>query len=250
MPQGSCAKLRACNHFLEEYNTVVLTTGTALGQGVGLIGVNEGSIASTVDEPGGILAITTDTGDNDNHFLISGPFKPADGGMVMECRFKMPADVLTTTLCVSAGFSETMSRTTPVMPAEFDTATLTINGTGGMACVVFDTDGTVIDFRAVVADAGALLAGIDTNGTRLNMTITADKWYIVRVEVGPDGKARIYMGDADDSKSMKLVEQATAALPTTEVYTAFLGIENRSGAARILEVDYFMAESWVDWDKD
>lgn len=250
MPQGSYAKLRACNHFLEEISTVVLTGGTPLGGGVSLIGVNEGSMASTVDEPGGVLAITTDTGDNDNHALISGPFKPADGGMVMECRFKMPTDVLTTTLAVSAGFSETMARGTPVMPAEYATATLTLNGTGGMAVVVFDTDGTVIDFRSVIADAGAALAGTKCNGDALSATVTADDWYIVRVEVGPDGKARIYFGNADDAKNLVQVANNTAVLPPGEVYTAFLMIENRTAAARILEVDYFAAESWVDWDKD
>ena len=50
----------------------------------GLIGVNEGTIVATVDEPGGVVALTSDTADDDNIALFSAGFKPSDGGMVME----------------------------------------------------------------------------------------------------------------------------------------------------------------------
>ena len=89
---GSIGKIEICNDFLGIYDSVVwgvtnLVAGDGLG-GVGFASVNEGSFASTVDEPGGILAVTTDTGDNDNGALLLGKFKPADGVMVFETRFK------------------------------------------------------------------------------------------------------------------------------------------------------------------
>jgi hypothetical protein len=246
MPQGTYGKLKAFSHFLDQYSTVLLTGATPLGGGVSIIGVEEGSIASTLDEPGGLLAITTDTADNDNQFLVAGPFKPQDGGMVMEARFKLSV-VTTTTCAVFCGFSETLSQATPVMPAEYATATLAINGTGGMAGVVFDTDGTVIDFRSVIADAGAVLAGTKCAGDALGATVTADRFYIVRVEVSNDGYAKVYFGDADDNKKLMLVAQNTVPLDDDVCYFACLGIENRTGAARAFEVDMFGGESWVDW---
>lgn len=247
MAQGTYGKLRAFNHFLGPNDTVLLTGATPLGGEVALIGVNEGSIAAVTDEPGGILLITTDTADNDNQFMVAGPFQPDDGGMVMETRFKIPTDILTTTLCVAAGFSETMSLTTPVVPAEYNVATLTVNGTGGMALALFDTDGTVIDWRTVIADAGAVLAGTKCDGSVLGATITADRWYIVKVEVSVDGYAKVYFGDADDADKLVLVAENITVLDNDVPYWAFLAIENRSGNARALEVDYFVAEASVDW---
>lgn len=249
MAQGTLGKLRAFNDFLEQYSFTVGATANALGGGVSLIGVNEGSIASTIDEPGGVVAITTDTGDNDNQFLVSGPFKPCDGGCVMETRFKV-ADVTATNICVGAGFSETMVEATPVMPAEYATTTLTVNGTGGMAMVLLDSDGTAIDFRPVIADAGAVLAGTNCGGTALSATVAADDWYIVRVEVSTDGYASVYFGDAKDNTNLVLVARNTAPLDDDVCYFAFLGIENRAGGAEVLEVDYFLAEGWRDWSKD
>jgi hypothetical protein len=248
MAQGSYGKIKAFNDFTSDYGGITVNaTATDLGGGVALTGVNEGSVASTVDEPGGILAITTDTGDDDNQFLVAGPFKPQDGGCFMEARFKMPTNVLTTTLCVAAGFSETMVEATPVIPAEYATATLTINGSGGMAMMLFDTDGTTIDWRSVIADAGAALAGTHCAGTAAGATITADAFYIVRVEISPDGMAQVLFGDASSADELTVVAENTAALDNDVPYFAFVGIENRSGAARVLEVDYFDAEGWRDW---
>ena len=68
---------------------VPLAGGVNLGEGWALHGVNEGTVAATVDEPGGIIAITTDTGDNDNNFITAGTFTPATGTAVCEFRLKV-----------------------------------------------------------------------------------------------------------------------------------------------------------------
>ena len=246
MAQGTIGRLRAFNDFLAFDATAVNATSMQLGGGVGLIGVEEGSVVSTIDEPGGVIKITTDTADNNNHFLVSGPFQPDDGGMYMECRFKL-ADTGAADCAVSAGFSETMNEGTPALPAEYATTTLTLNGTGGMAVLLFDSDGTAVDWRPVIADAGAVLAGTNCGGTALGATITDDRWYIVRVEITPDGMATIYFGDADDAAKLELVSSNTVALDIDVPYTAFLAIENRAAAAEVLEVDYFLAEGSRDW---
>lgn len=233
------------------YNDVAWGTGTLVAPlpgGIGFTSVNEGSFASTVDEEGGILAITTDTGDNDNAALIAGPFKAANGPVWMEARYKYS----NTDCAVFAGFAETMALDTPVMPAEFATATMTYNGTGGMVGVQYDVDGTTGDFRAVMGDGGA--AKLDSgNGIRSNSTLTADRWFITRVVLNTDGSGEVWHADAghanaDGVPTLRLIKKFGAGLTPTDKVYAVLMIENRSAAARILEVDYFWGEGARDWN--
>src|SRR3990167_10333867 len=111
MGQGTFGRIRFENDFtappLTAANLVPLAGANNLGGGWSLIGVNEGSVTLTVDEPGGVIAITTDTGDNDNHFLVAGTYKPADGGMVMETRIKIVDSLATTRAAAWVGFTET-----------------------------------------------------------------------------------------------------------------------------------------------
>lgn len=269
MAQGSFGEIKAWNDFTAPPGGI--TTGVPdalynnLGGGVGLVGVNEGVLALTVDEPGGVLDITTDTGDNDNQALVAGAFQPSNGGMVMECRFKISDSVATTRAAVWVGFSETLALDTPVMPSERATATTTYNGTGGMLGVMFDSDSTILEFFAVAGDGGAAIATKDGRGTVGNangvqitgssgqlggLIATADRWYIARVEVDPDGKGRVYFGDANAAKELTLVAQNTTALGASDKFHATALIENRSGANERLEVDYFYAKGWRDWAPD
>ena len=80
MPSGGFTnEIRAYNDFTAipphtAADTVPLANGSLLGGGWSLHGVNEGLVVATVDEPGGVINITTDTGDNDNFaYLAAGP---------------------------------------------------------------------------------------------------------------------------------------------------------------------------------
>lgn len=246
---GSYGRIQVFSDFTGILNDVAWGTGTLvapLSNGIGFTSVNEGSFASTVDEPGGILAITTDTGDDDNAALIAGPFKAADGGMTMEARFKYS----NTDCAIFVGFAETMSLTTPVMPAEFATATMTYNP-GNMMGFNYDVDGTTDDFRAVAGDGSAAVAG-SGNGTRANATVTADRWLLARVHVNDDGSGECWLGDvghvdANSIPTLRLIKTFGTGLNASDLMFAVLMIENRSGAARVLEVDYFAAEGARDW---
>ena len=248
MPQSQFGRTRIFDDFLGPDNDLTWGSGTVKVGNFGFVSVNEGSFEWTVDEPGGIVAVTTDTGDNDNAALFAGTFQPSLGGCVMEARFKF-ANV---DCAIYAGFTETLALGTPVMPAEFATATMTYNGSGGMVGVNYDVDGTTDDFRSVFGDAGAISGGATAGGTRASETITANEWYIVRVEVDPDGTGRVYVGhDGGLSGGMDLVEEvSTAAVTNTDQQHAVLMIENRSGNARTLEVDYLYAEGGRDWSVD
>src|SRR3990167_35640 len=261
MGQGTFGRIRFENDFtappLTAADLVPLAAANNLGGGISLMGVNEGSITLTVDEPGGIIDITTDTGDNDNQALVAGVFDPADGGMWMETRIKIPDSVATTRAAVFVGFSETLALDTPVMPAETATTTTTYNGTGGMVGFVFDSDATTIDWRFVAGDAAAALATKDKNGTvgtalgiRANADITADRWWVFRVEIGTDGLARGYFADTGAEDKLELVGESTAALGTGDGFPAVVLIENRSGANERLEGDYMFGEGYRDWASD
>lgn len=245
MAQSEFGKLEVFEDFLGiDPDTTWAAGGFHIGN-VSVTSVNEGSIESTVDESGGVLAVTTDTADNDNFAMYTAPMVPASNGpLVMEARFKMDDVTLSS---VFVGFTETLAKDTPVMPAEFATATMTYNGTGSIVGFNFDADGTTDDFRAVFGDAGAVVAGADANGTRANCTITNDRWYIARVEIDPDGTGRCYIGDIATNANMRLVKSVTAAIPDTNVLFPVLMVENRSGAARTFEVDYFYAKGYRDW---
>lgn len=117
---GSRSRIYCEEDFMQFLTATMGTTALPVGgQGIMYVSVNEGSFATTVDEDGGVLKITTDTADNDNAALYFGPLKPSQGGVWMEARIKM-ADI--TTGAVYVGFTETLDATTPVMPAEFATA--------------------------------------------------------------------------------------------------------------------------------
>lgn len=246
--QGSLGRITAFADFTGIYDSVAwgatnLVSGDTWGTGWGFASVNEGSFASTVDEANGVLAITTDTGDNDNCVLIGPRMQPSiNAPLVIEARFKFNSATLGAVYC---GFTETLSLTTPVMPAEFATATMTYNGSGQMLGAQLDTDATTNDFRALGGDAGAVYSGWDTNGTRANETITADEWYIVRCELETGGTGRVLVGHKN--KSLDLIKEVDDN-PTTNLLYPILMFENRSGAARVFEVDYCFASGARDWE--
>ena len=267
MARGTFGEIKVFEDFLHfEDNIAATGAASAIVPGTGYISVgelgfvsdDEGELAWTIDEPGGILSITTDSGDDDNACLIAGRFQPGvdgvgGGGCEMEARFKHNTTG-TVQLAIYAGFSETMSFTAPVVPAEMLTATVTYNGTGGMMGAMIDPDATTDDWRAVAGDAAAGAGGSGTTGVRANEVITADEWYIVRTEIDQNGNGRVYVGHK--GPALDLI-QATDAVqgnswtgavvtPGDQQY-AVLICENRSAAVKIMEVDYMMARGWRDW---
>jgi hypothetical protein len=264
MPPGSFGRVKAWSDFptvpITAAALVPLAGGNNMGDW-GLIGVNEGSVTATVDEPGGIIAITTDTGDDDNHALVAMGWRPSAGGMECEFRLKIVDSVAVDRAAVFVGFTETLALDTPVMPAETDTTTTSYNGSGGMAGFVFDSAADVVRWRFVVGDGGSALATVGPTGTvggaigiDAEAGITADRWWVFRVEVTTAGIAVGYIGDdsgtSNANKTMREVGRATAVLGTSDTFHATALIENRSSANEIMEVDYAYANGWRDWASD
>jgi hypothetical protein len=259
MAQGSRGRINCWNDFTglpDAIAGVPDITGESLGA-FGLIGVNEGVLSSTVDEPGGILSITTDTADNDNHAVFAAGFKPSDGGMWMEARLKL-ANVSAVKSAAWIGFTETLVLATPVMPFETSVVTTTYNGAGGMVGFGFDSDATTLAWRFAAGDGGAALATKDRLGavgtaigvTANSIAVTADRWYLFRVEVKPDGKARGYFGGIGAADNLIFIGETTAALGVGDTFHACVMIENRDANLEIMEIDYIEADGGRDWRAD
>ena len=225
------------------------SSAAVLSPDIQAFGVGTETYAATVDESGGILALGTGATDNDNAVLRAGPFAPRDGAIITRARFKYS----NVDCAVFFGFTETLDTTTPVMPAEFATATMTYNGTGGLVGFNYDVDGTTDDFRAVIGDGGAAISD-SGNGVRATATLTADQWFEAEVVLYADGSAELWFGDASringaDETNLRLVKRFSTGtlLTTTDLFFACLMIEARSANARTLEVDYFNGEAGRDW---
>lgn len=253
---GSFGRIAFGSDFVGRYDSVVwgataLVSGDGLGDGLGFTSVNEGSFASTVDEAGGVLAITTDTADDDNGAILAGKFAPRDGLMWLEARVKALA---VDSVGIWVGFTETLDGTTPVMPSEFATATMTYNGTGGMIGACFDADGTTDDWRAVMGDGGAAISD-SANGIRATATVTNDRWDEIRVNLYPDGSGEVWVGNLAFQNSLgmnnlRLIKHFTTGtlLTTTDLFFATVLVENHNGGgAEILEIDYMFGEGGRDW---
>lgn len=216
---------------------------------IGFVSVNEGSFASLLTSTGGVLSVVTDTGDDDNAVLIAGKFAPVEGTLTMEARYKYSS----LTLAIFIGFSETMALDTPVMPAEFATATMTYNGTGGMVGIQYDVDGTTDDFRAVMADGGANTGGTaSANGVRANATLTVAQWMETRVILYPDGSAEVWHGDAsvvdgNNQPKLRLIKRYATGLDPANLFFATVMVENRSANTRTFDIDYMRGWASRNW---
>ncbi len=236
---GSFGRVRVFEDFLgSNVNEDPVVTFNNLSGSLGTIAVATCTAVNVVDEPGGIISITTGVTDDNNAAIYAGVFKAADGGCVMEARFKRPSSVLLN--AVFCGFSETLAVTTPVMPAEFGTATLDFVALGNVVGMLDDPDATTDDWRAVFGNDNAVISTTDANGTRAYEASVADEWDIVRVGVGADGDAYCYLNG-------RLIKKCADAVTTTDILHAVLMIEDRAGSGSVIEVDYFYAEGGRDW---
>lgn len=242
--QGSRSRVQWGSDFVGVYTDMVWGTGqlAATFDGLGFTSVNEGSFASIRTLPDGVLAVTTDTGDDDNAFFVGPPMKPANGEGWCEARFRTNSATLG---AIYMGYTSVLAIDTPIMPAEFATATMTYNASATQAGLNIDTDGTIVDARAVFANAGVVLSNADANGTRAYDTLAANEWMIARIEVRPNGSALVKFGHAGEQ--LRVVKEITSGLPTGTLLFPCLGFENRSAAARVFSVDYFFGGNDRDW---
>jgi len=245
MARGSFGRTRAFQDFLNTFEDVTwAATSVDLGEGWFMVSENQGTLNDVTDESGGVQQFLTAASDNDNVALLSGLYRPADGELNFESRFKVADDILNT--AIYAGFTETLALGTPIMPAEFTGTTMTYNGTGGMTGFNWDSDATDNDFRALMGDGGAAVAG-SSNGTRLDKGAwVVDEYAVLQVALGPSGSSICRAGITDNNE-LSIVDTFTAGLTNTDLVYAILMCETRTGAALEFEVDYVYASGGRNW---
>ena len=224
-------------------------------------------INHTVDEGGGVLSATGAGGAGDGLAIITAPFIPsAQGTIVVEARVKNSS---ATDFRFFLGWQETVSLTEPVNPYTLNATTLTSNAAGEVVGFYYDSQATTDDFRfmagansaastAARVRVGPMVAGLNSNATtlgalgiRCGATLTADRWFIARVEIDPNGTARGYFGDETMANSRGLSLIATlesGELSTTAVYYPICQVLAQTTGDPTPEVDYFGAVGNRDWD--
>ena len=240
MPQGSRGRIIVDQDFTGGFGDITWGAGEVdLGNGLGLVSVNEGTINTVADEANGVVEFLTDTGDNDNCALYAGQFSIDNGGAVIEARFKVADDL---GVGIFVGFTETLALDTPVLPAEFATATMTYNGTGGMVGAQYDLDGTTDGWRAVMGDGGAAISDSSNGILSSAAAPAADTYQLVRVEIFSSGGGLVTV----DEKVIKKFDTGTL-LTATDNFYGVLMVENRTAAARNVQVDYVYMNANRDW---
>lgn len=245
MARGSQGRIRNWQDFCGSFEDVTwATTSVDLGEGWFMVSVNEGTLNKVVDEGNGVLQFETDTGNADNVVLLSGPFRPADGPLHFEARFKVSDDLV---VAIMAGFQETIVMATPVLGLEFSGTTMDFIATGGEVGFSYDSDGTVDDFRACAGDGNVAVAGAG-DGTRLDKgTWAANEYALTKVTLGPDGSGHCFAALTNANELTRVASYAQA-LTTTDLFYAILACENRDATAHDFEVDYVGCESGRNWN--
>ena len=104
-----------------------------------------------------------------------------------------------------------------------------------------------------MGDGGAAISD-SSNGIRASATLTADRWFVAEVILNEDGSGECWFGHSGNVNSLNmpklsLVKRFSTGtlLTNTDVFHAICMHENRTSAARVLEVDYFAGEAGRDW---
>lgn len=268
--QSVFGKIRVFEDFLGIGATAAIADATAgtRHNDLGLVAISgQTDYDFTVDESGGVISFTGAGGAADGIAIVSAPMQPSSNGtIVMEARFKGAS---ATDLRVFVGWQETVSLAETVNPFTLSGTTLTANNGGEVVGFYTDTSATTDDFRFMSSSAGTAdtaaavkvgdavknLSGQATTtlgslGVRCGVTLTADSWYIARVEIDPDGTARGYFGHTTMGNKSGLSLVATLAagtLSTTALYFPHLHLAAASTGDPLLEVDYFGATGNRDW---
>lgn len=270
MSQGKQSQIHLFNDFMLRTDVAEVTIADAAANydfaapftifGAG----GEVGLLSTVDEPGGVMRLQTAGTDNTGFNIVTSPVRYTDGTIELEVRFKLDDQSLS---YVFIGFQETIDVDdyNGAPPVTYSGTTLTDNNTGQTVGIYFDADATTDDWRAILVKDGTTPSAVtadDNGGVRAQAHAGAatldDEWQLARILVYPDGAAEVWFGNEDNdgagsgpelvaefgrSGSLKDVKLDTDSPNMTPV----VALLERSGAARIMEIDYIDLMASRDW---
>lgn len=274
MSQGSKSGLRVFADFLNIINDTAIADSTPELQPGGEITIaGTGSaltLATVTDETGGVLSIdVTDDAGDDGYGMYSTFFKPADGAIRFECRFKL-LDASAAGFFV--GYQETLTVAEPVFPYTLSGTTISIVDTGQVVGLFLDHNGTNDDVHFAASNDAAAANGVDLTNPAINKgwgvgssgggragvdmsgAVMDDSWMLFVIEIDTDGTGRAYFGSVqndNDGVGPKLIGQTDrGALDPTALYHPVIFVENDGSTGVTAEHDYYLAESSRDWAVD
>jgi len=218
------------------------------------------TVNSTVDESGGVIALSGAGGAGDGFVMLQAPMRADRNGTIVvggRCKASSVTDGR-----FFGGFVQTVDRDETVIPFSLSGTTLTANSVGEAVGFYFDSAATTDDFRFMSASSGTAdttaglsyaLGGQTTLGSlgvRANATPTADKYWAWRVEVDPDGTVKGYFGDETMANTTGLTLVATlkpGVLSTTTMLFPMLFMNAVSTGDPTHEVDYFYSRGNRYW---
>lgn len=252
---------------IEDSDTTIVDADGLMYNDTLIIAIS-GDVAAnaTVDEPNGVIQFSGAGGAGDGIVMIQSPMRPdRNAPMVVGGRCKSANT--TTDFRFFGGFASTVDRDESVIPFSLSGTTLTANNTGETVGFYFDTAATTDDFRFMSSTAGAAdttaavtpgskVLALNSNATtlgslgiRAGAVPVADKYWVWRVEIDPDGTARGYLGDESMGVSgLTLIATLKAGpLSTTTMYFPFTAMIDVSTGDVLHEVDYFYSKGNRYW---
>jgi hypothetical protein len=255
--------------FFEDFNTLIEDTAITIADADGLrlndiqIVALSGDVdaLSTVDESNGVWSFNGAGAAADGVALLGAPMRPDRNGTIVvggRAKSSSAADFR-----FFGGFMSTADKDETVNPFTLSGTTLTANNAGEAVGWYFDAGATTDGMRFMSSTAGAAdtaasvvneQTGVTTTLGSLgvlcsSMTVTADKYFVWKVEMDPSGAVRAFIGDETMGvRGMKLIASLKAGtLATTSLYFPTMILAATSTGDPLLEADYFYAEGKRYW---
>lgn len=255
--------------FFEDFQTLVEDTDITIADADGIrlndiqIVALSGDVAanSTVDEPNGVWNFSGAGAAADGPAFLGSPMRPDRNGTIVvggRCKMSSAADAR-----IFGGLVSTADRDETLNPFTLNGTTLTANNAGEAVGWYYDSQATTDGLRFMASSAGTAdtsasvfnhQTGVQTTLGSLGilcttMTLTADKYFVWKIEMDPDGTVRAWIGDETMGvKGLKLIATLRAGtMTTTSLYfPLMLGVAQSTGDPTF-EVDYFYANGNRYW---
>lgn len=170
---------------------------------------------------GGVVRLQTDATTSDRVSMAHELNWYGERNAIFECRFKIDA---ITNVNLFFGFSDAKAEASQLLPMSLSGTTWTTTATDAVG-FVFDTAATTdVLYGMGVAN------GTDATAVQSTSAPVAATYMKLRIELF-DGSAAFYIDDV-------IVGGSTGFLTSTVALTPLIGVQNRTTAARLLDIDY------------
>lgn len=188
---------------------------------------------------GGWISILPGDTDNEACFIATGlDYVCTQGALIAECKVKL-ADVSQTAFFF--GFSDATSETTPAMPIDADSATITA-AADDVAGFVIDAD---LSTSSVYVASEIALSG-SPQSADMGFDAEDDTWYVLRVELDTSGNATFYARKASQGTDEAVTARIASAITTTDYLCVILGAATRDNGGG----DYVYVDRLDVWQQE